>query len=46
MALAAEVTRIVCVADSSGSLQSKYFTISGMVADFEQNDYYVWIEVG
>ena len=46
MALAAEVTRIVCVADSSGSLQSKYFTISGMGADFEQVDYYVWIEVG
>jgi len=46
MALAAEVTRIVCVADSSGSLQSKYFTISGMGSDFEQVDYYVWIEVG
>ena len=46
MALAAEVTQIVCVADSSGSLQSKYFTISGMGTDFEQNDYYVWIEVG
>ena len=46
MALVAEVTQIVCVADSSGSLQSKYFTISGMGTDFEQNDYYVWIEVG
>jgi len=46
MALAAEVTQIVCVRDTSGSLQSKYFTISGMGTDFEQNDYYVWIEVG
>ena len=46
MALAAEVTQIICVADSSSSLQSKYFTISGMGTDFEQNDYYVWIEVG
>ena len=44
--LAQEVTKIICVADSSSSLQSKYFTISGMGADFEQNDYYVWIEVG
>ena len=46
MALATEVTKIICVADSSSSLQSKYFTISGMGTDFEQNDYYVWIEVG
>ena len=46
MALAAEVTQIICVADSGGSLQSKYFTISGMGTDFEQNDFYVWIEVG
>jgi hypothetical protein len=46
MALAAEVTKIICVADSSSSLQSKYFTISGMGTDFEQNDYYVWIDVG
>ena len=46
MALAAEVTKIICVADLSSSLQSKYFTISGMGTDFEQNDYYVWIEVG
>ena len=44
--LAQEVTKIICVADSSSSLQSKYFTISGMGTDFEQNDYYVWIEVG
>ena len=46
MALATEVTKIICVADSSSSLQSKYFTISGMGTDFEQNDYYVWIDVG
>ena len=46
MALAAEVTKIICVADSSGSLQSKYFTISGMSTSFEQNNYYVWFEVG
>ena len=44
--LAQEVTKIICVADSSSSLQSKYFTISGMGSDFEQNDYYVWIDVG
>ena len=44
--LAQEVTKIICVADSSSSLQSKYFTISGMGADFEQNNYYVWIDVG
>jgi len=44
--LAQEVTKIICVADSSSSLQSKYFTISGMGTDFEQNDYYVWIDVG
>jgi len=43
--LAQEVTKIICVADSSLSLQSKYFTISGMGSDFEQNDYYVWIDV-
>jgi hypothetical protein len=46
MALAPEVTKIICVADSSSSLQSKYFTISGMGTDFAQNDYYVWIDVG
>ena len=46
MALAKEVTKIICVADSSSSLQSKYFTISGMGTDFAQNDYYVWIDVG
>ena len=46
MALAAEVTTILCVADSSSSLSGKYFTISGMGTDFEQNDYHVWIDVG
>ena len=45
MALAAEVTTIVCGADSGGSLGGKYFTISGMGTDFEQNNYHVWIDV-
>jgi|TARA_R100000458_G_C8276729_1_gene252100 hypothetical protein len=45
MALVAEVTSIICVADSSSSLQSKYFKISGVGSDFEQNNYYVWIDV-
>ena len=43
--LAQEVTTIVCGADSAGSLGGKYFTISGMGSDFEQNDYHVWIDV-
>ena len=43
--LAQEVTTVLCVADSSSSLSGKYFTISGMGSDFEQNDYYVWIDV-
>ena len=45
MALVAEVTTIVCGADSGGSLGGKYFTISGMGTDFEQNNYHVWIDV-
>ena len=44
--LAQEVTTVLCVADSSSSLSGKYFTISGMGTDFEQNDYHVWIDVG
>ena len=44
--LAQEVTTVLCVADSSSSLSGKYFTISGMGSDFEQNDYHVWIDVG
>tara|TARA_R100000697_G_scaffold7112_1_gene12707 strand:- start:300 stop:1124 length:825 start_codon:yes stop_codon:yes gene_type:complete len=51
MALASQITRITTVADSSGSLNGKYFFINGVTADstkdvgFKITEYYVWIDV-
>ena len=51
MALAQEITTITTVADSSGSLQSKYFFINAIEADsttdvgFKTVEYYVWLDV-
>ena len=51
MALAQEITKIVVVADSSGSLQSKYFFINAIETDSTTNvgykivEYYVWLDV-
>ena len=51
MALASQVTKVDAVADSSRSLNSKYFLINGVTADstkdvgFKVTEYYVWIDV-
>jgi hypothetical protein len=51
MALVQEVTKIVAFADSSGSLQSKYFFINAIETDTTTNvgykivEYYVWLDV-
>ena len=51
MALAQEITLIATVADSSSSLQSKYFFINAIEADsttdvgFKTVEYYVWLDV-
>ena len=51
MALASQVTKIQAVADSSGSLNSRYFLINGITSDstkdvgFKITEYYVWIDV-
>jgi len=52
MALAAEITRVVTVADSSSSLNNKYFLINAINTDATVNvgyktvQYYVWMNVG
>ena len=52
MALAAEITRVVTVADSSSSLNNKYFLINAINTDTTVNvgyktvQYYVWMNVG
>ena len=43
MALAAEVTTVVCTAKSAIDA-SDYFLLNGMGSDFEQNAYHVWID--
>jgi len=43
MALAAEVTTVVCTAKSAIDA-SDYFLLNGMGSDFEQNEYHVWID--
>ena len=51
MSLASQVTKIDGVADSSGSLNSKYFFINAVTVDskkdvgFKITEYYVWIDV-
>jgi len=51
MALAQEVTKIVCRPDEGGSLQSKYFFINGIEVDtttdvgYKIVEYYVWLDV-
>tara|TARA_R100000329_G_scaffold117973_1_gene97114 strand:- start:49 stop:870 length:822 start_codon:yes stop_codon:yes gene_type:complete len=45
MALAAEVTRVVCGTKASISA-SDYFLLNGMGSDFLQNEYHVWFNVG
>jgi len=52
MALAAEITKIIAVADSSSSLNNKYFLINAVNTDTTVNvgyktvQYYVWMNVG
>jgi hypothetical protein len=43
MALAAEVTTVVCTAKSAIDA-SEYFLLYGMGTDFEENSYHVWID--
>jgi hypothetical protein len=43
MALAAEVTTVVCTAKSAIDA-SEYFLLYGMGTDFEENAYHVWID--
>ena len=45
MALAAEVTRVVCGTKASISA-SDYFLLNCMGSDFLQNEYHVWFNVG
>jgi len=51
MALAQEVTKIVCRPDEGGSLQSNYFFINGIEVDtttdvgYKIVEYYVWLDV-
>jgi len=52
MALAAEITKIIAVEDSSSSLNNKYFLINAVITDTTVNvgyktvQYYVWMNVG
>tara|TARA_R110000822_G_scaffold249116_1_gene376617 strand:- start:13 stop:855 length:843 start_codon:yes stop_codon:yes gene_type:complete len=52
MALVAEITKIITVADSSSSLNNKYFLINAVNTDTTVNvgyktvQYYVWMNVG
>ena len=51
MALAQEITQVVCRPDEGGSLQNKYFFINAIEADsttdvgFKTVEYYVWLDV-
>jgi len=52
MALVAEITKVITVADSSSSLNNKYFLINAVNTDtttnvgYEVVQYYVWMNVG
>jgi len=52
MALVAEVTKVITVADSSSSLNNKYFLINAVETDttkhvgYKTVQYYVWMNVG
>lgn len=40
-----QLTSVTCLADSSGSLNNKYFLLTGFNSDYEEIEYFVWYNV-